>query len=135
MTPEERYARIDRRIEAIAMNLELTAAMAKASEDAMNAPITIVGARRSQAFQSTAPFAACAWALAIEVGITRALSRCRTMSVITRPAHLCSRRANCLMPCLHSRSPETAVRFSRNEVALDVEGVVGGSMNGEKSLG
>ena len=51
------------------------------------------------------------------------------------PAHLCSRRANCLMPCLHSRSPETAVRFSRNEVALDVEGVVGGSMNGEKSLG
>ena len=51
------------------------------------------------------------------------------------PAHLCSRRANGLMPCRHRRSPETAVRFSRNEVALDVEGVVGGSMDGEKSLG
>jgi hypothetical protein len=43
------------------------------------------------------------------------------------PGPFCSRRANRLMPCLHSRSPETAARFSRNEVALDVEGVVGGS--------
>jgi hypothetical protein len=29
-----------------------------------------------------------------------------------------SRRANCLMPCRHGRSPETAVRFGRNEVAF-----------------
>jgi hypothetical protein len=50
------------------------------------------------------------------------------------PGTFCSRRANCLMPGRHSRSPETAC-FSGNEVALDVEGVVGGSMNGEKSLG
>jgi hypothetical protein len=33
MTDEERYAKLDARIEAIAMNLELTVAMAKASED------------------------------------------------------------------------------------------------------
>lgn len=32
MTPEERYARIDARLEAIAMNLELTVSMAQASE-------------------------------------------------------------------------------------------------------
>ena len=51
------------------------------------------------------------------------------------PGTFCSRRANRVMPCRHRRSPETAVRFSRNEVALEVEGVVGGSMNGEKSLG
>jgi ribosome-associated translation inhibitor RaiA len=35
MTPEERYERIDARLEAIAMHLELTAAMAKASEERM----------------------------------------------------------------------------------------------------
>jgi hypothetical protein len=33
MTPEERYARIDARLDAIAMNLELTASMAQASEE------------------------------------------------------------------------------------------------------
>jgi hypothetical protein len=32
MTPEERYERIDARLEAIAMHLELTASMAHASE-------------------------------------------------------------------------------------------------------
>jgi hypothetical protein len=35
MTPEERYAKIDARIEAIAMHLELTASMAHASESRM----------------------------------------------------------------------------------------------------
>jgi hypothetical protein len=35
MTPEERYAKLDARIEAIAMNLELTASMALASEARM----------------------------------------------------------------------------------------------------
>jgi hypothetical protein len=33
MTDEERYAKLDARIEAIAMNLELTVAMAQASDD------------------------------------------------------------------------------------------------------
>lgn len=51
------------------------------------------------------------------------------------PGTFCSCRANRLIPCCHSRSPESAVRFSRNEVALDVESVAGGSMNREKSLG
>jgi len=32
MTPDERYAKIDARLEAIAMHLELTASMAHASE-------------------------------------------------------------------------------------------------------
>jgi hypothetical protein len=32
MTPEERYDKLDRRLEAIAMNLELTISMAQASE-------------------------------------------------------------------------------------------------------
>lgn len=32
MTPEERYARIDARLDAIAMHLELTASMAHANE-------------------------------------------------------------------------------------------------------
>jgi len=35
MTPEERYARIDARLDAIAMHLELTASMAHASEARM----------------------------------------------------------------------------------------------------
>ena len=35
MTPEERYAKIDARLEAIAMNLELTVSMAHASEERM----------------------------------------------------------------------------------------------------
>lgn len=35
MTDEERYAKLDARIEAIAMNLELTASMALASEARM----------------------------------------------------------------------------------------------------
>jgi ribosome-associated translation inhibitor RaiA len=35
MTPEERLEKLDRRLEAIGMNLELTAAMAKASEQRM----------------------------------------------------------------------------------------------------
>jgi hypothetical protein len=35
LTPEERYAKIDARIEAIAMHLELTASMAHASESRM----------------------------------------------------------------------------------------------------
>jgi hypothetical protein len=33
MTPEERYAKIDARLDAIAMNLELTASMAHASDE------------------------------------------------------------------------------------------------------
>jgi hypothetical protein len=33
MTPEERYARIDARLDAIAMHLELTASMAHANEE------------------------------------------------------------------------------------------------------
>ena len=35
MTPEERYEKLDQRIEAIAMNLELTVSMAQASEARM----------------------------------------------------------------------------------------------------
>lgn len=33
MTPEERYAKIDARLDAIAMHLELTASMAQANEE------------------------------------------------------------------------------------------------------
>jgi hypothetical protein len=35
MTPEERYEKLDRRIEAIAMNLELTVSMAQTGEARM----------------------------------------------------------------------------------------------------
>jgi hypothetical protein len=35
MTPEERYAKIDARLDAIAMNLELTVSMAQAAEERM----------------------------------------------------------------------------------------------------
>jgi len=43
MTNEERFERLDRRIEAIAMNLELTVSMAQASEARMYKMIEKVG--------------------------------------------------------------------------------------------
>lgn len=40
-----------------------------------------------------------------------------------------------MLPCLHRRNAEQPVVFSRDQVALKIEVVVDGGMNGDKSLG